>query len=266
MNQALAGLQCRMDVETHRSEHHVQKRLEIWKFGGTSVNDAEKRHAIGEKVARAHGTAVVVVVSAAAGETDTLCQEFNSSAEVPQDLIDSFVATGEMRSAPLVAAAIHIAGKSAAVVPATQLFTCDNVFGDGTVRFVDPSPILRMLQQGVVPVIGGFYGLSEDGRLITLGRGGSDYTAVLLADALGGDVFLYKASCDGVYDADPHRISTARRFDSLTHEQAYSLATNGAKVLQGKAADLARSRNVTIFVRPTFGDCQGTVISSNGCK
>src|SRR6516225_6740686 len=236
------------------------RHREVWKFGGTSVDDAEKRHAIGEKVARASHVDVVVVVSAAAGVTDALLQEIGSPAEVPQHLIDSYVATGEMMSAPLVAAAIHAAGRAAAVVPATQLFLCDNRFGDGTVQAVQTVPILRLLRQKVVPVVGGFFGLSADGRLITLGRGGSDYSAVLLAAALGCDVCLFKASCDGVYDADPNWVGVARRYEALTHDQACNLAVNGAKVLQAKASDLARAQKVTIRVRPAFADGFGTVI------
>ena len=241
----------------------IVRHREIWKFGGTSVDDAEKRHAIGEKIAQAEHMDVVVVVSAAAGVTDSLHLEIGSQAEVPQHLIDSYVATGEMMSAPLVAAAIHAAGSPTAVVAATQLCSCDNRFGDGTVQAVETAPILRLLRQRVVPVVGGFFGLSADGRLITLGRGGSDYSAVLLAAALGCDVCLFKASCDGVYDADPNWVGVARRYESLTHDQACDLAANGAKVLQAKASDLARARNVTIRVRPAFAEGLGTVIKAS---
>jgi aspartate kinase len=239
------------------------RHREVWKFGGTSVDDAEKRQAIGEKVARADRTDIVVVVSAAAGVTDELLREIGPPAEVPQHLIDSYVATGEMMSAPLVAAAIHAAGRPAAVVPATQMFSCDSRFGDGTVRAVRTAPIRRLLRQGVVPVVGGFFGLSPDERLITLGRGGSDYSAVLLAAALGCDVCLFKASCDGVYDADPNRVAVARRYESLTHDEACDLAANGAKVLQDKASNLARVRKVTIRVRPAFAEGFGTVIKAS---
>jgi aspartate kinase len=239
------------------------RHREIWKFGGTSVDDAEKRRAIAAKIAQANHVDVVVVVSAAAGVTDALHREIGPLAEVPQHLIDSYVATGEMMSAPRVAAAIHAAGRPTAVVPATQLFSCDNRFGDGTVRAVRTAPILRLLRERVVPVVGGFFGLSADGRLITLGRGGSDYSAVLLAAALNCDVCLFKASCDGVYDADPNWAAAARRYEALTHDQACDLAANGAKVLQAKASDLARARNVTIRVRPAFAEGLGTVIKAS---
>jgi aspartate kinase len=239
------------------------RHREVWKFGGTSVDDAEKRQAIGEKIAQANHLDLVVVVSAAAGVTDALHREIGSRAELPQHLIDSYLATGEMMSAPLVAAATHAAGRPAAVVPATQLFSCDNRFGDGAVRAVRAAPILRLLRQRVVPVVGGFFGLSADGRLITLGRGGSDYSAVLLAAALGCDVCLFKAGCDGVYDADPNRVAPTRRYESLTHDQACDLAANGAKVLQDKASELARARKVTIRVRPAFAEGFGTVIKAS---
>jgi aspartate kinase len=241
----------------------IVRHREIWKFGGTSVNDAKKRRALGEKIAQANHMDVVVVVSAAAGVTDSLHQEIGALAEVPQHLIDSYVATGEMMSASLVAAAVHAAGRPTAVVPATLLFSCDNRFGDGTVRAVQTAPILRLLRQRVVPVGGGFFGLSADGRLITLGRGGSNYSAVLLAAALGCDVCLFKASCDGVYDADPNWVTVARRYQSLTHDQACDLAANGAKVLQAKASDLARTHKVTIRVRPAFTEGFGTVIKAS---
>jgi aspartate kinase len=243
------------------------RHREVWKFGGTSVDSAEKRRAIGEKIARADHTDVVVVVSAAAGVTDALlreiAREIDTPDEAPQHLIDSYVATGEMMSAPLVAAAIHASGRPAAVVPATQVFSCDDRFGDGTVQAVLTAPLLRLLRQGVVPVVGGFFGLSTDDRLITLGRGGSDYSAVLLAAALGCDVCLFKAGCDGVYDADPNRVTVARRYESLTHDQACHLATNGAKVLQDKASELARAQKVTVRVRPAFANGSGTVIKAN---
>lgn len=239
------------------------RRREVWKFGGTSVDDAEKRCAISEKIVEANHLDLVVVVSAAAGVTDALHREIASLAEVPQHLVDSYVATGEMMSAPMVAAAIHAAGRSAAVVPATQLFSCDNRFGDGTVQAVHTAPILRLLQQRIVPVVGGFFGLSADGRLITLGRGGSDYSAVLLAAALGCDVCLFKANCDGIYDADPNWVAAARRYESLTHDEACDLAASGAKVLQAKASDLARAQKVTIRVRPAFAEGCGTVIKAS---
>jgi aspartate kinase len=241
----------------------VVRHREIWKFGGTSVDDAEKRKIVGGKIAQANHMDVVVVVSAASGVTDALHQQIGSPTEVPQHLIDSYVATGEMMSAPLVAAAIHSAGRPAAVVPATQLFTCDNRFGDGTVRVVHTGPILRLLRQKVVPVVGGYFGLSADGRLITLGRGGSDYSAVLLATALGCDVCLFKASCDGVYDSDPNWVAVARRYESLTHDEACDLAAKGAKVLQAKASDVARAEKVTIRVRPAFAEGFGTVIKAS---
>src|SRR5262249_29712394 len=143
-----------------------------------------------------------------------------------------------------------------------QLFSCDNRFGDGTVQAVQTAPILRMLRQRVVPVVGGFFGLSADGRLITLGRGGSDYTAVLLAEALGWDVCLFKGSCDGVYDADPNRTVAARRHETLTHFEACQLAAKGAKVRQRKPSARARLRNITIRVRPAFSEGSGTVIKA----
>jgi aspartate kinase len=237
---------------------------EVWKFGGTGVDSADKRGRIGRRVAAAADLELVLVVSAAAGETDRLLREIAGDPGVPQDVIDAFVATGEMRSAAHVAAAVHSAGRPAEVVPATHLLECDGTFGDAAVVRADVSPLLDRLRRGVVPVVGGFFGRNPDGRTCLLGRGGSDYSAVLLGAALGCEVVLHKADCDGVYDADPNGRPGARRFDRLTHEQAAALSRGGAKVLNAKAARAALRHGVPVVVRPAFHDGPGTRIASAG--
>lgn len=233
---------------------------QVWKFGGSSVDSAEKRFLVGQKIAAERRSQLAVVVSACAGETDRLIREISGEPSVPPDVIDGYVATGEMQSAGRMAAAINRAGRRAEVVPATLIFACDGRFGDATVLHVDPAPLLARWLDGIVPVLGGFFGQSPDGRICLLGRGGSDYSALLIAARLRCDAILFKAECDGIYDADPNHHPNARRYDRLTHEQALELASSGAKVLSAKAARVAMQYRVTIVVRPTFQEGPGTVI------
>ncbi len=178
---------------------------EVWKLGGTSVDTVEKRALIGRKVAAEVGTELVVVVSAAAGETDRLIRDVSAIPGVPQHVIDAYVATGEMQSAALIAAAIHAAGRQAEVVPPDLLFSCNDRFGDADVIDVDRAPLLDRVSRGVVPVVPGFVGRSPDGRTCVLGRGGSDYSAVLIGAALRARVVLLKNDTDGIYSADPNK-------------------------------------------------------------
>ncbi len=236
---------------------------QVWKLGGTSVNTPEKLSKIGQMVSQTNGTRLVLVVSAAAGETDRLTREISNIPNVPQHIIDSYVATGERCSAAMVAAAICAAGREAEVVPPSLLFYCDKQFGDAEVLAVNPDPILERLERGVVPVVPGFIGRSSDGRDCLLGRGGSDYSAVLLGAAMQASVVLMKNDCDGIYTADPNADPNARRHERLTHTEALSIAQRGAKVLNGKAARHAMQSSVTVVVRSTFSNGGGTIIASD---
>jgi aspartate kinase len=235
---------------------------EVWKLGGTSVDTVEKRALIGRKVATEVGTELVVVVSAAAGETDRLTRDVSAIPGVPQHVIDAYVATGEMQSAALIAAAIHAAGRQAEVVPPDLLFACNDRFGDADVIDVDLAPLLDRLRRGVVPVVPGFVGRSPDGRTCVLGRGGSDYSAVLIGAALRARVVLLKNDTDGIYSADPNKHAGAVRYDRLSHAEALDLSSRGAKVLNGKAARVALADRLTIIVRSTFGSGAGTLITA----
>jgi aspartate kinase len=237
-------------------------RREVWKLGGTSVDTVQKRALIGRKVAAEVGTELVVVVSAAAGVTDQLSRDMAAIPGVPQHVIDAYVATGEMQSAALLAAAIHAAGRPAEVVPPALLFACNDRFGDADVIDVDPAPLLDRLERGLVPVVPGFVGRSPDGRTCVLGRGGSDYSATLLGAALPANVVLLKNDTDGIYTADPNKHAGATRYDRLSHAQALELSSQGAKVLNGKAARVALAQRLTVIVRSTFGTGAGTLITA----
>ena len=172
---------------------------------------------------------------------------------------------GELHAAALLAAAVTDAGRPAEVVPPWLVIRTDAAFGDATIQAVLTGPLLERLARKVIPVVPGFIGATADGRLTTLGRGGSDYTAVAIGSALAARrVELYKAEVDGVYDANPHTHRCARCFDSLTHEEALRLARAGAKVIQEKAAELASRFRLPVVVRPTFGHGKGTEIVTRG--
>jgi aspartate kinase len=237
------------------------------KFGGASVSTPERLHRVAEAIASAEEP-VVVVVSARQGRTDELIADMKAlTATPPADALDALKAVGELHSAALLAAALTRAGCPAEVVPPWCVLTTDATFGDATVLAVDPGPVRERLARGVVPVVPGFIGATVDGRLTTLGRGGSDYTAVALGAALeAARVELHKAEVDGVYDADPHTHAAARRYEALTHAEALRLARDGAKVLQHKAAELALRSGIPVLVRATFGRGPGTTIGGRALQ
>lgn len=234
----------------------------VLKFGGASVADNERLYRVADLIAARSTEPPVVVVSAQQGHTDELIATMYSlTTAPPADALDALKAVGELHSAALLAAAVVAAGCRAEVVPPWQVIRTDAVFGDAAIQSVHTPPLLDRLKRGIVPIVPGFIGATSDGQLTTLGRGGSDYTAVALAIALlARRVELCKAEVDGFYDADPHTHPEARRFDSLTHEEAVRLSRAGAKVLQGKAAELAQRWQIPILIRSTFGKERGTAI------
>jgi aspartate kinase len=232
----------------------------VLKFGGTSLSSARDFHRIAERLA-GRDAEIVVVVSAQAGETDALTNMMNDLTDQPPvHAMDALLTTGEQRSAALMAAALTAAGRRAEVVPPWQIFSTNGDFGDADIDDVDLTVVEERLRNGIVPVVGGFTGRAPDGRLCTLGRGGSDYTAVALGAHLKAEVELCKADTDGVYDCDPNTNEHAVRFEQMTHEEAFELAAEGAKVLHDKAARMARDGAVPIWVRNTFCDGTGTRI------
>lgn len=237
----------------------------VLKFGGASVADNDRLHRVAGLIAARGAESLVIVVSAQQGHTDELIATMHElTSAPPPDALDALKAVGELHSAALLAAAVTAAGCRAEVVLPWQVIRTDALFGDANIQSVYTPPLLDLLKRGIVPIVPGFVGVTSDGRLTTLGRGGSDYTAVALAVALlARRVELCKAEVDGVYDADPHTHPNAQRFELLTHEEAVRLSRGGAKVLQGKAAELAQRWQIPILVRSTFGPGRGTAIVAN---
>jgi aspartate kinase len=233
----------------------------VRKYGGACFANHERLLQVAEQTAYA-SEPLVVVVSARQGVTDRLTTQMRAlgtlTATAARDLL---LATGELESAALLAAAVEQSGGLADVIAPWTVFRTDDVFGNASICDVDIEPVRACLERGRTPIVPGFIGATEFGQITTLGRGGSDYSAVALGAALMANrVELCKAEVDGIYDADPHRQSQARRFEALTHAEALCLARAGAKVLQDKAAALADRTGIAVVVRSAFADGPGTRI------
>jgi aspartate kinase len=236
----------------------------VRKYGGACFADRDGVLRVARQVLAGGELPAVIVVSARLGVTDQLSGQAQELGAAPAHAArDLLLATGELQSAALLAAAVAQLGGRAEVVPPWSVFETTPEFGNATIEKVEVEPVLRCLRRGVVPIVPGFIGGTADGRVTTLGRGGSDYSAVALGVALhAARVELCKAEVDGVYDADPHTHGDARRFDTLTHGEALRLSRSGAKVLQDKAAALAGRWGVPVLVRPAFAEGPGTMIGS----
>ena len=244
---------------THASPLLVQK------YGGTSVGSVDRIRALAERVRRVRqaGNRVVVVVSAMAGETDRLLGLAREVTEDPRAReVDRLLATGEMVSIALVAMALQEAGCAARSFTGMQggIIT-DNAHTHARIRTITTTRLQRELSAGVIPVVAGFQGISESDELTTLGRGGSDLTAVALAAALAADSCEIYTDVDGVYTADPNLVPQARRLDRVSYDEMLEMARLGAKVLQARAVEFAKAHDVPLRVKSSFAEGSGTLVT-----
>jgi aspartate kinase len=236
----------------------------VQKFGGTSVGDLQRIRAVAERVKRAYdsGDEVAVVVSAMAGMTDRLCEQvaaLGGFAHAPE--YDVVVATGEQVSAGLLTIALHDLGVPARSWQGWQLpVRTDGVHGKARIAAVDTAGVEACLARREVPVVAGFQGLAPDNRITTLGRGGSDTSAVALAAALNADRCDIFTDVEGVYTCDPRIVARARKLTKITFEEMLEMASLGAKVLQTRAVELAMKERVRVQVLSSFADTPGTLV------
>lgn len=236
----------------------------VQKFGGTSVGDRDRIRAVAERVKRAYddGHEVAVVVSAMAGVTDKLCEQvaqLGGLADAPE--YDVVVASGEQVSAGLLAMALHGLGVPARSWQGWQVPVHTNaVHGKARIAAIETAGLERCLANREVPVVAGFQGLAADGRVTTLGRGGSDTSAVALAAALKADRCDIYTDVDGVYTCDPRIVVKARKLARITFEEMLEMASLGAKVLQTRAVELAMKERVRVQVLSSFADTPGTLV------
>ena len=238
--------------------------LYVQKYGGTSLADAERIRTAARRSAELarQGHGVVVVVSAQGDTTDEMIEkaaQINKRRATRE--MDAFLAAGEQMSAGLMAMAIGALGCPAVSLTGWQAgIHTDAVFGNARILSVNPERILRELEAGKVVVTAGFQGVSDGGDITTLGRGGSDTTAVALAAYLQADRCQIFTDVDGVYDRDPRRYPDAVRFGRVSYERMLRLIENGAQVLHDRSVELARDYGIKVEVLSAFTGAPGTVV------
>ncbi len=240
--------------------------LTVQKFGGTSVADSERIRAVADHVARARrsGDDVVVVVSAMGKTTDSLIRLAEDVSSVrPGRELDMLLTTGERVSCALVCMALAELGVAAASFTGSQAgILTDTDHTKAKILEIRPDRVRQALAEGVVPVVAGFQGVSTARDVTTLGRGGSDTTAVALAAALGADHCEIYTDVSGVFSADPRLVPSARRLRKISFEEMLEIAATGGKVLALRSVEYARNHHVTIHVRSSFTWEPGTIVTA----
>ncbi len=236
--------------------------LIVQKYGGTSVGSVERIRAVARRclATRRNGHDIVVIVSAMSGETNRLIELARQVSPEPNEReLDVIAATGEQVSVGLMAMAIHAEGGHALSFLGHQVrILTDSAHARARIRAIDANAITGALGAGKIAVVAGFQGVDADGNITTLGRGGSDTSAVAVAAALKADVCEIYTDVDGVYTADPNVVPTARKIARISYEEMLELASLGAKVLQIRSVEFGMKFNVPIHVRSSFNDNEGT--------
>jgi aspartate kinase len=242
-----------------------KRRILVQKFGGTSVASLDRMRQVADIVAdeKSRGQDLVVVVSAMAGETNRLIALAQSAADdpVPREL-DAMVATGEQVSAALIAMILNARGIKARSILGFQMgLRTTGVHTKARIMELDRATFDRAFDEGVVLVAAGFQGIDPEGDVTTLGRGGSDTTAVAIAAGLDAECCDIYTDVDGVYTADPNLASDARMLEKISYEEMLELASSGAKVLQIRSVEMAMKYRVPVRVRSTFTRKPGTLVT-----
>ncbi|MBK19229.1 MAG: aspartate kinase [Rhodospirillaceae bacterium] len=240
----------------------------VQKFGGTSVADIERIKAVAQRVKAEVdlGSQVAVVVSAMSGTTNQLV-DWTVQAAPMHDAreYDAVVAAGEQITAGLLALSLQTIGVDARSWLGWQIpFRTDDSHGKARITNIEIETLEERLATGQVAVVAGFQGLGSDNRITTLGRGGSDTSAVALAAALKADRCDIFTDVDGVYTTDPRIVGKARKLDRITYEEMLEMASLGAKVLQTRSVELAMNHNVRVQVRSSFSETEGTLVVDEG--
>ena len=236
--------------------------LIVQKYGGTSVGSVERIQAVARRVGAGHraGHQLVVVVSAMSGETNKLLELAHRCAQQPAlREVDVLIATGEQVTSALLAIALQGQGVPARSFLGHQIrIDTDSAYGRARIQRIDDERLRGPLGRGEVAVVAGFQGVDEHGHITTLGRGGSDTSAVAVAAALRADVCEIYTDVDGVYTTDPRICPQARKLHRISHDEMLELASLGAKVLQIRSVEFAKRYGVPLCVRSSFDDSEGT--------
>ena len=239
--------------------------LIVQKYGGTSVGSIERIHRVADRVARTQqeGHHVVVVLSAMSGETDRLMRLAHEATPIPDEReLDMLLSTGERVTIALLAMELRGRGIDARSYTGRQVgIITDSAHTKARIARVTADRIREALDEGVIPVVAGFQGINERSDVTTLGRGGSDLSAVALAAALKADRCIIFTDVDGVYTADPNIVPAAKRIDKITYEEMLEMASLGAKVLQTRSVEFAAKFNVPVEVNSSFKEGKGTLVT-----
>ncbi|MDE7236106.1 aspartate kinase [Helicobacter japonicus] len=239
--------------------------LIVQKYGGTSMGDCERIHNVAKRVtqSKAQGHNLVVVVSAMSGETDRLIGFTQHFTPLPNTReVDMVLSSGERVTAALLAIAlesmgikaISLSGRGAGIIT-------DNFHTKARIEYIDTTKIFYLLNEGYVVVVAGFQGISTNGEVTTLGRGGSDLSAVALAGALNATKCEIYSDVDGIYTTDPRIVKEARKLDKISYDEMLELASMGAKVLLNRSVELAKKLNVRLLCASSFSQNEGTLIT-----
>lgn len=237
--------------------------LIVMKFGGSSVGDAERMKRVAKRIVerKQAGHSCVVVVSAMGDTTDDLIDLSKQiyDGAPPAREMDMLLTTGEQVSVALLSMAIHNLGEQAVSYTGWQsgIYT-EPVHGKARITDIQPHRVLKALEQGNVVIVAGFQGMTEAGEITTLGRGGSDTTAVALAAAIKADLCEIYTDVDGIYSTDPRIVKVARKLNEISYDEMLELANLGAAVLHPRAVEYAKNYNVTLVVRSSFTYNEGT--------
>ena len=239
--------------------------LIVQKFGGTSVANVDRIKHVAGLVARSRqaGDTVLVVLSAMSGETDRLMKLAHEVADCPDEReMDMLLSTGERVTIALLAMALRSMGFEARSYTGRQVgIITDSTHTKARIERIAAERIQAALDKGIIPVVAGFQGINEQNDVTTLGRGGSDLTAVALAAALKADRCIIYTDVDGVYTADPNVVPAARRLNKVSYEEMLELASLGARVLQSRSVEFAAKYGVPVVVKSTFAEGSGTLVT-----
>src|SRR5262249_41682615 len=234
------------------------------KYGGTSVGSTERIKNVASRIAgyRARNDQVVVVVSAMSGVTDNLIKLAKELMPLPNEReMDVLLATGEQTTIALTAIALHSIGLPAVSLTGAQAgIVTDGVHTKAKIQNITPGEVHKLLDGGNVVIVAGFQGQTSEGQITTLGRGGSDLTAIALAAALKADLCQIYTDVDGVYTADPRIVPGAKKLDEISYDEMLELAGLGAKVMQSRSVEFAKKFGVVFEVRSSLNDNPGTLV------
>ncbi|HXR04360.1 MAG TPA: aspartate kinase [Verrucomicrobiae bacterium] len=238
--------------------------LIVQKYGGTSVGNPDRIKNVAARVAKycAQGDQIVVVVSAMSGVTDGLIKLAKEIMPLPSEReMDVLLATGEQQTIALTAIALHALNVPAASLTGAQAgIVTDVVHTKAKIHDISPKKVRELLKQGNVVIVAGFQGETPEGQITTLGRGGSDLTAIALAAALKADLCQIYTDVDGVYTADPRIVPDAQKLPEISYDEMLELASLGAKVMQSRSVEFAKKFGVVFEVRSSLNDNPGTIV------